>query len=125
MWLQHSSKATSQHHDAAKETGPNADIGKVEGVYEGGRSEYQGTNLLDKTRDSAYDKMGGGGHGTTGQTGNNSLTGNRTQTGNNQIGSTGQTGTNQVGTAGSAGTNQSGYTGQTGGAGQGNQGSSY
>ena len=84
--LQHSSKAESQHYDSAKETGPNADVGKVEGVYEGGRSGNQGENLLDKTRDSAYNKMGG-------NTGYN-------QTGSNQVGSN-QTGRLGQGTQGS------------------------
>lgn len=82
LCLQHSSKATSQHYDSAKETGPNADIGKVEGVYEGGRSGNQGENLLDKTRESAYNKMGGGMSGAN-QTGNN-------VTGSNQTGRLGQ-----------------------------------
>ncbi len=82
LCLQHSSKATSQHYDSAKETGPNADIGKVEGVYEGGRSGNQGENLLDKTRESAYNKMGGGTSGAN-QSGNN-------VTGSNQTGRLGQ-----------------------------------
>ena len=82
LCLQHSSKATSQNYDSAKETGPNADIGKVEGVYEGGRSGNQGENLLDKTRESAYNKMGGGTSGST-QSGNN-------VTGSNQTGRLGQ-----------------------------------
>ena len=115
--MQHSSKASSQHYDAAKETGPNADIGKVEGVYEGGRSQNQDTNLLDKTRDSAYDKMGG--QNTTG-----SRAGTNTA---NQIGGStgGQTGTNALTGNNQTGTNQVGSTGRTGGVGQGNQGSSY
>ena len=82
LCLQHSSKATSQQYDSAKETGPNADIGKVEGVYEGGRSGNQGENLLDKTRESAYNKMGGGTTGAN-QTGNN-------MTGSDQTGRLGQ-----------------------------------
>ena len=68
--MQHSSKAESQSHNAAKETGPNANIGKVEGVYEGGRSENQDRNLLDKTQESAYNKMpstGGSNQTGTGQ----------------------------------------------------------
>lgn len=72
--MQHTSKAESQSHDAAKETGPNADVGKVEGVYEGGRSQNQDRNLLDKTKESAYSKMptsGGSNHSgmTQGQMG--------------------------------------------------------
>ena len=68
--LQHASKAESQSYDAAKETGPNADIGKVKGVYEGGRSENQDRNLLDKTQESAYNKMptsGGSNQASSGQ----------------------------------------------------------
>lgn len=80
--VQHTSKAESQSHDAAKETGPNANIGKVEGVYEGGRSQNQDRNLLEKTQESAYNKMAttsgsnqtgmgqgqiGTGHGESGQ----------------------------------------------------------
>lgn len=77
MTLQHSSRATGQDYDSATETGPNANIGKVEGVYEGGRSQNQGSSLLDRTKQSAEAKIGGnstqgqigGAHGTQGQTG--------------------------------------------------------
>ena len=55
--VQHTSKAESQSYDAAKETGPNANTGKVEDVYEGGRSQNQGQNLLERTQESAYNKM--------------------------------------------------------------------
>ena len=94
--MQHSSKAQSQSYDAAKETGPNADIGKVQDVYEGGRSENQDRNLLDKTKESAYNKM------PTSSGGNQSSTGQgQIGTGQNQMG-TGQgqwgTGQNQMGT---------------------------
>lgn len=64
--MQHSSKASAQDYDAATETGPNANIGKVEGVYEGGRSEHQGSNLLDKTKASAENKIGGRTQGQAG-----------------------------------------------------------
>ena len=75
--MQHSSKGTAQDYDAATETGPNANIGKVEGVYEGGRSENQGSSLMDRTKQSAENKIGGnstqgqigGGNATYGQTG--------------------------------------------------------
>ena len=76
--MQHSTKTTSQNYDSAKETGPNANVGKVEDVYEGGRSGNQGENLLDRTRDSAYNKMGG-----------NNVTGSNA-TGSNQTGRLGQ-----------------------------------
>lgn len=89
--MQHSSKAESQSYDAAKETGPNADIGKVEGVYEGGRSENKDHNLLDKTKESAYNKM---------PTSNGSK---QASTGQGQIG----TGQSQMGTGqGQSGTGQ-------------------
>lgn len=107
--LQHSSKAESQSYDAAKETGPNANIGKVEGVYEGGRSQNQGPNLLDKTQESAYNKM---------PTSNGS---NQTGTGQGQMG----TGQGQMGTGqGQMGTGQGQMSTGQGqmGMGQGSQG---
>lgn len=80
--VQHTSKAESHSHDAAKETGPNADIGKVEDVYEGGRSQNQGQNLLERTQESAYNKMP------------TSSGSNQTSAGQGQIG-TGQGGSGQ------------------------------
>lgn len=97
--MQHSSKAESQSHDAAKETGPNADIGKVEGVYEGGRSENQDRNLLDKTQESAYNKMPSSGGS------------NQTGSGQGALGSSG-TGQGTVGQTG-AGSNNGGYGSQS------------
>lgn len=64
--MQHTSKAESQSYDAAKETGPNANIGKVEDVYEGGRSQNQGQNLLERTQENAYNKMPTSGSNQTG-----------------------------------------------------------
>lgn len=72
LCLQHSSRATAQDYDSATETGPNANIGKVEGVYEGGRSGNQGSSLLDRTKQSVENKIGG--NSTQGQIGNSSAT---------------------------------------------------
>ena len=94
--MQHSSKAESQSYDATKEIGPNADVGKVADVYEGGRSENQDQNLLDKTKESAYNKM------PTSNGSNGSSTGqSQIGTGQSQTGATERqwgTGQGQVGT---------------------------